>query len=149
MIIFLLTYHLFVECRVVGGLLSAYDLSQDKVFLEKAQDIAGRLLPAWDSPSGIPYNIINLARGNPRNPGWTGVSLKVLTDLARISNCLWYAFAVFISVSLRCLHVLTPISSMPWYSIDHSCLLTEGFHAVLRHNNFFLSRFMLYMHIPQ
>ncbi|CDO97750.1 unnamed protein product [Coffea canephora] len=58
--------------RVVGGLLSAYDLSGDKVFLEKAQDIADRLLPAWDTPSGIPYNVINLAHGNPHNPGWTG-----------------------------------------------------------------------------
>lgn len=58
--------------RVVGGLLSAYDLSGDRVFLEKARDIADRLLPAWDTSSGIPYNIINLAHGNPHNPGWTG-----------------------------------------------------------------------------
>ncbi|KAL9235545.1 hypothetical protein vseg_010295 [Gypsophila vaccaria] len=58
--------------RVVGGLLSAYDLSNDKMFLEKAQDIADRLLPAWDTSSGIPYNVINLAHGRPHNPGWTG-----------------------------------------------------------------------------
>ncbi|KAI3521258.1 hypothetical protein L1887_10719 [Cichorium endivia] len=58
--------------RVVGGLLSAYDLSGENVFLEKAKDIADRLLPAWDTPSGIPYNIINLVNGNPHNPGWTG-----------------------------------------------------------------------------
>ncbi|KAK9757135.1 hypothetical protein RND81_01G142700 [Saponaria officinalis] len=57
--------------RVVGGLLSAYDLSNDKIFLEKARDIADRLLPAWDTPSGIPYNVINLAHGRPHNPGWT------------------------------------------------------------------------------
>ncbi|XP_051147921.1 mannosyl-oligosaccharide 1,2-alpha-mannosidase MNS1 [Andrographis paniculata] len=58
--------------RVVGGLLSAYDLSGDTLFLEKAKDIADRLLPAWDTPSGIPYNIINLSNRNPHNPGWTG-----------------------------------------------------------------------------
>ncbi|KAJ0865392.1 putative mannosyl-oligosaccharide 1,2-alpha-mannosidase [Helianthus annuus] len=58
--------------RVVGGLLSAYDLSGDNVFLEKAKDIADRLLPAWNTPSGIPYNFINLAHGNAHNPGWTG-----------------------------------------------------------------------------
>ncbi|KAL5823574.1 hypothetical protein ACOSQ4_021474 [Xanthoceras sorbifolium] len=58
--------------RVVGGLLSAYDLSNDKVFLEKARDIADRLLPAWNTPTGIPYNIINLAHGNAHNPSWTG-----------------------------------------------------------------------------
>ncbi|KAM7480693.1 hypothetical protein LguiA_028906 [Lonicera macranthoides] len=58
--------------RVVGGLLSTYDLSGDKVFLEKATDIADRLLPAWDTRSGIPYNIINLAYGSAHNPSWTG-----------------------------------------------------------------------------
>lgn len=58
--------------RVVGGLLSTYDLSGDKIFLEKAKDIADRLLPAWDTSSGIPFNIINLQHGNPHNPGWTG-----------------------------------------------------------------------------
>lgn len=63
------------QSRVVGGLISTYDLSGDKVFLEKAKDIADRLLPAWNTPSGIPYNIINLAHGNPHNPGWTGVSI--------------------------------------------------------------------------
>ncbi|XP_009145514.2 mannosyl-oligosaccharide 1,2-alpha-mannosidase MNS2 [Brassica rapa] len=58
--------------RVVGGLLSAYDLSEDKLFLDKAKDIADRLLPAWDTPSGIPYNIINLRHGNAHNPTWAG-----------------------------------------------------------------------------
>ncbi|KAL3632152.1 mannosyl-oligosaccharide alpha-1,2-mannosidase [Castilleja foliolosa] len=67
--------------RVVGGLLSSYDLSGDTVFLEKAKDIADRLLPAWDTPSGIPYNIINLANGNPHNPGWTGGD-SILADSA-------------------------------------------------------------------
>eukprot|EP00252_Welwitschia_mirabilis_P007295 TRINITY_DN1853_c0_g1_i2.p1 TRINITY_DN1853_c0_g1~~TRINITY_DN1853_c0_g1_i2.p1 ORF type:complete len:452 (+),score=88.24 TRINITY_DN1853_c0_g1_i2:187-1542(+) len=65
--------------RVVGGLLSAYDLSEDGIFLQKAQEIADRLLPAWDTPSGIPYNAINLAYGNPHNPGWTG-GASILAD---------------------------------------------------------------------
>ncbi|RWR75244.1 mannosyl-oligosaccharide 1,2-alpha-mannosidase MNS1 [Cinnamomum micranthum f. kanehirae] len=42
------------------------------MFLEKAKDIGDRLLPAWDTPSGIPYNRINLALGNAHNQGWTG-----------------------------------------------------------------------------
>lgn len=61
--------------RVVGGLLSAYDLSSDKIFLEKARDIADRLLPAWDTSSGIPYNRINLVQGEASNPRWNGVRL--------------------------------------------------------------------------
>ncbi|KAL3366321.1 hypothetical protein AABB24_011143 [Solanum stoloniferum] len=67
--------------RVVGGLLSAYDLSGDKLFLEKAQDIADRLLPAWNTSTGIPYNIINLSHGNPHNHGWTG-GHSILADSA-------------------------------------------------------------------
>jgi len=66
--------------RVVGGLLSAYDLSGDKMFLEKAKDIADRLLPAWNTPTGIPYNIINLRNGNAHNPSWAaGVSPRLLS----------------------------------------------------------------------
>ncbi|MQM03728.1 hypothetical protein Taro_036506 [Colocasia esculenta] len=65
--------------RVLGGLLSAYDLSGDNLFLEKAQHIAERLLPAWNTPSGIPYNIINLANGNAHNSGWTA-GKSILAD---------------------------------------------------------------------
>ncbi|KAL4308311.1 hypothetical protein GQ457_01G024580 [Hibiscus cannabinus] len=65
--------------RVVGGLLSAYDLSGDRVFLEKARDIADRLLPAWDTTTGIPYNVINLAHRNAHNPGWAG-GQSILAD---------------------------------------------------------------------
>lgn len=67
-------FSLSLALRVVGGLLSSYDLSGDKIFLDKAKDIADRLLPAWDTPSGIPYNFINLRHGNAHNPTWAGVS---------------------------------------------------------------------------
>ncbi|XP_031480391.1 mannosyl-oligosaccharide 1,2-alpha-mannosidase MNS1-like isoform X2 [Nymphaea colorata] len=65
--------------RVVGGLLSAYDLSGDKLFLGKAKEIADRLLPAWNTPSGIPYNRINLASGRAYNLGWAGGN-SILAD---------------------------------------------------------------------
>lgn len=48
--------------RVLGGLLSAYNLTGDNLFLEKAQDLAERILPAFDTPSGLPTSMINLAR---------------------------------------------------------------------------------------
>lgn len=40
--------------RVVGGLLSAYELSNKRVFLDKAVEVGERLLPAFDTPSGYP-----------------------------------------------------------------------------------------------
>ncbi|RIB24407.1 Glycoside Hydrolase Family 47 protein [Gigaspora rosea] len=46
-----------------GGLLSAYELSKDLVFLEKAQELGNALLPSFDSPTGLPYNWWNLTWG--------------------------------------------------------------------------------------
>ncbi|ETW86588.1 glycoside hydrolase family 47 protein [Heterobasidion irregulare TC 32-1] len=49
--------------RVLGGLLSAYHLSgEDALFLDKAKELADRLLPAFDTPSGLPLSMINLAK---------------------------------------------------------------------------------------
>jgi hypothetical protein len=56
--------------RMLGGLLSAHYLSKvlpgvssrrDPVYLNKAVDLADRLLAAYDSPSGIPYASIHLS----------------------------------------------------------------------------------------
>lgn len=53
--------------RVLGGLLSAYHLSgNDTMYLEKAIDLGNRLLPIFDSPTGIPYSFINLKTGKTR-----------------------------------------------------------------------------------
>jgi mannosyl-oligosaccharide alpha-1,2-mannosidase len=66
--------------RVVGGLISAYDLSGNKMFLIKAQDLADRLSPAWNTNTGIPMGFMDLASGRASNPGWTG-GASVLADL--------------------------------------------------------------------
>ena len=49
--------------RYVGGLLSAYALSGDKMFKEKAEHVASKLLPAFNSPTGIPYALVNMRSG--------------------------------------------------------------------------------------
>ncbi|KAI9594262.1 glycoside hydrolase [Syncephalis fuscata] len=49
--------------RVLGGLLSGYTLSGDKILLERARELGDRLLPAYATPSGLPYPLINLATG--------------------------------------------------------------------------------------
>ena len=53
--------------RSLGGLLSAYDLSKDVVFLEKAQDLGNRLIKSFDSPNGLPYGVVNLQTGISHN----------------------------------------------------------------------------------
>ncbi|KAJ7212097.1 glycoside hydrolase [Mycena pura] len=48
--------------RVLGGLLSAYHLSgEDPVYLEKAIDLADRILPVFNTPFGFPLTNVNLA----------------------------------------------------------------------------------------
>ena len=69
--------------RALGGLLAAYDLSKEKVFLDKAKDLGDRLAPAFDTPSGIPRASIVLATGQSSNPGWTGGS-SILAELGTL-----------------------------------------------------------------
>ncbi|KAJ7761488.1 glycoside hydrolase [Mycena maculata] len=58
--------------RVLGGLLSAYHLSgEDPIYLEKAIELADRIIPAFNTPSGLPLTNINLAlREGLIDPNW-------------------------------------------------------------------------------
>ena len=49
--------------RELGGLLSAFDLSGERIFLEKAKDLGERLARAFDTPSGIACGQIGLSGG--------------------------------------------------------------------------------------
>jgi len=69
--------------RVLGGLLSAYDLSGEKVFLTKAEDLGKRFLPVFNTASGIPYCTINLETGGAQNPGWTG-GASILSEVGTV-----------------------------------------------------------------
>ncbi|XP_016067264.1 PREDICTED: endoplasmic reticulum mannosyl-oligosaccharide 1,2-alpha-mannosidase [Miniopterus natalensis] len=60
--------------RILGGLLSAYHLSGDKLFLEKAEDLGNRLMPAFQTPSKIPYSDVNIGTGVAHPPWWTSDS---------------------------------------------------------------------------
>lgn len=79
------TYISFFETtiRVLGGLLSAYDLSGDSVFLTKAKDLGTRFLPVFDTPSGIPYCSVNLETGGVQNPSWTG-GASILSEVGTV-----------------------------------------------------------------
>lgn len=57
-----------VNIRLLGGLLSAYQLDGDERFLRLAVDLGDRLLPAFDSPKGMPYRFVNLRSGATRDP---------------------------------------------------------------------------------
>ncbi|KAJ7308109.1 hypothetical protein JRQ81_008617 [Phrynocephalus forsythii] len=60
--------------RILGGLLSTYHLSGDSLFLDKAKDIGSRLMPAFNTPSKIPFSDVNIGRGTAHPPRWTADS---------------------------------------------------------------------------
>ena len=51
-----------VNIRFVGGLLALYTFTQEKVYLDKATEVANLLLPIFDTPTGIPYALVNPQR---------------------------------------------------------------------------------------
>jgi mannosidase alpha-like ER degradation enhancer 2 len=79
-----------ITIRLLGGLLSGYELSGDKRLLSLAEDLGRRLLPAFDSPTGMPYVEVNLKTGkvrNPRtNPAEVGTLLLELGALSRLTG---------------------------------------------------------------
>ena len=56
--------------RILGGLLSTYYLSGDSTYLDKARVLADKLMPAFNTPSGIPRSDVNLHTGVAKDPKW-------------------------------------------------------------------------------
>lgn len=55
-----------VNIRILGGLLAMYDISGKQQILEKAQDFADRMLPAFNTQTGIPKYWVNLKTGKTK-----------------------------------------------------------------------------------
>jgi mannosidase alpha-like ER degradation enhancer 2 len=57
-----------INIRILGGLLTAYEMTGEKRFLALADDLGRRLLPAFKSKTGMPYRYVNLRTGAVRDP---------------------------------------------------------------------------------
>ncbi|XP_060946939.1 mannosyl-oligosaccharide 1,2-alpha-mannosidase IA [Limanda limanda] len=69
-----------VNIRFVGGLLSAYYLSGKEVFRRKAVELGEKLLPAFKTPTGIPWALLNLKSGIGRNWPWASGGSSILAE---------------------------------------------------------------------
>jgi mannosyl-oligosaccharide alpha-1,2-mannosidase len=49
--------------RFVGGLLTCFALTGDVIFRDKAELVARKLLPAFQTQTGIPHSLINVKTG--------------------------------------------------------------------------------------
>jgi mannosidase alpha-like ER degradation enhancer 2 len=76
--------------RLLGGLLSSYQLTSDKRLLSLAEDLGNRLLPVFNSPTGMPYVYVNLRTGQTRgavtNPAETGTLLLEFGTLSKLTG---------------------------------------------------------------
>ena len=64
------------------SLLSAYALTGDDIFKKKAVHVVDKLLPAFNTGSGLPYGMVNMRTGRSRN-GWKGQS--ILSEFGTLS----------------------------------------------------------------
>ena len=55
-----------VNIRILGGLLAMYDISGDERVLEKSIDFADRMMPAFNTKTGIPKYWVNLKTGEAK-----------------------------------------------------------------------------------
>jgi len=76
--------------RLLGGLLTNYQLTGDKRLLSLAEDLGNRLLPVFDSPTGMPYRYVNLktkaVRDPVSNPAETGTLLIEFGTLSKLTG---------------------------------------------------------------
>src|SRR5947208_15962619 len=79
-----------VTIRLLGGLLSSYQLTGDKRLLNLAEDLGKRLLPVFNSPTGLPYVYVNLRTGQTRdavtNPAEAGALLLEFGIVRKITS---------------------------------------------------------------
>jgi len=79
-----------ITIRLLGGLLSSYQLTGDQRLLNLAEDLGKRLLPVFDSPTGLPYRYVNLrtgkVQGNVTNPAEAGTLLIEFGTLSKLTH---------------------------------------------------------------
>src|SRR5947208_8976381 len=79
-----------ITIRLLGGLLSSYQLTGDNRLLSLAEDLGNRLLAVFNSPNGLPYVYVNLRTGQTRdsvtNPAETGTLLLEFGTLSQLTG---------------------------------------------------------------
>ncbi|HEX9460100.1 MAG TPA: glycoside hydrolase family 47 protein [Thermoanaerobaculia bacterium] len=79
-----------VTIRLLGGLLSGYEMTGDPRLLHLADDLGARLLPAFNSPTGMPYMYVNLRTGKTSgarsNPAEIGTLILEFGTLSKLTH---------------------------------------------------------------
>uniref|UniRef100_A0AAF5Q0R4 alpha-1,2-Mannosidase n=1 Tax=Wuchereria bancrofti TaxID=6293 RepID=A0AAF5Q0R4_WUCBA len=70
--------------RFIGGLLAAYALTGDKMYVQKATNVANILLPAFETPTGIPHALVNPVSGRSHNWAWANGGFSILSEFGSL-----------------------------------------------------------------
>jgi len=87
-----------ITIRLLAGLITAYELDGDKKFLSLATDLANRMMPAFNTPTGMPYRYVHLQTGKIRdsinNPAEIGTLMMEFGKLSKLTgNNAYYSVA--------------------------------------------------------
>jgi ER degradation enhancer, mannosidase alpha-like 2 len=79
-----------ITIRLLGGLITAYELDGNKKFLALAKDLADRMMPAFKTKTGMPYRYVHLQTGKLRdsinNPAEIGTLMMEFGKLSKITG---------------------------------------------------------------
>jgi ER degradation enhancer, mannosidase alpha-like 2 len=75
-----------ITIRCLGGLLSEYEATNDPQLLKLATDLGNRLLPAFHSPTGMPYEFVNLRTGKVRGAVTNPAEVALLPEFGTLSR---------------------------------------------------------------
>lgn len=75
-----------ITIRCLGGLLSSYEMTGDHRLLDLAEDLGKRLLPAFHSPTGMPYEFVNLRTGKVRGAVTNPAEVALLPEFGTLSK---------------------------------------------------------------
>jgi hypothetical protein len=97
--------HFEISIRILGGLISAYQMDGDPRFLKLATDLADRLLPVFDTPTSMPYRFVNLrtgkTSGSMSNPAEIGTYMLEYGALSKMTgNDVYYEKAKAAAIAL-------------------------------------------------
>ncbi|CAH0387452.1 unnamed protein product [Bemisia tabaci] len=70
--------------RIVGGLISCFALTGDTLLRDKAEMVAKKLLPAFQTPTGIPNALVNFKTGASKNYGWASSGSSILSEFGTL-----------------------------------------------------------------
>lgn len=101
--------------RMLGGLLSAHYVTKDDMYLDKAVDLANRLLGAFETPSGLPYEKVNLHTRKGRRAASDGGA----SSTAEVAT---------LQLELKYLAKLTG-ESLYWEKAEHIMKVIDDNHA--------------------